>query len=197
MDNNRIGPCRVCGHQVSEYAPACPNCGDPTARRYGHKVAAANRPAGGANPWKIIGWIVLGFFLLWMWSCMKTVAEMDTSGGLTSSGTASAGSTLDPPPTKDQAKVTDADEGGRYSNAVLTLSNTATTAIPFAQAFFEFTDDGGKVVATGDSFFSPSTIPPGSTASTSVYASPNVDFARCRPSAVQDRRGNPATLREG
>ena len=196
MDNNRIGPCRVCGHQVSEYAPACPNCGDPTARRYGHKVAAADRPAGGANPWKIIGWIVLGFFLLWMYSCMKTVSNMDVGAPSSASATSGSGADL-AGPSYELAIVSVACEGGRYSKADITVRNTGTSAIPFAQAFFEFTDDAGKVVATGDSFFSPSTIPPGSTASTSVYASPNVDFARCRPSAVQDRRGNPATLREG
>jgi hypothetical protein len=57
-------PCRVCGHQVSEHAPACPQCGDPTAARYGHA------PGKKTNPWMIIGWIILAALLLPLVTCM-------------------------------------------------------------------------------------------------------------------------------
>lgn len=60
----RIAPCRVCKQPVSEYAPACPTCGDPTAVRYGH---ARGKPT---NPWTIIGWIILLLMAIPLATCV-------------------------------------------------------------------------------------------------------------------------------
>lgn len=60
----RIAPCRVCKQPVSEFAPACPGCGDPTAVRYGHARGKST------NPWTIIGWIIVIIFVLPLATCV-------------------------------------------------------------------------------------------------------------------------------
>ncbi len=34
----RIGPCRMCGHPISNFSKACPNCGDQTSYGLGYDL---------------------------------------------------------------------------------------------------------------------------------------------------------------
>lgn len=74
MNSNGLAPCRVCGQMVSEYAPACPKCGDPTARRYGNEARKK------MNPWIIIGWIILLPFVLVVGSCIGILGDVSSAG---------------------------------------------------------------------------------------------------------------------
>lgn len=130
-----------------------------------------------------------------MYSCVQWANNMDLDDPSVA-GSDSGVMPSQSAPSYELTVVSFSCEGGRYSKADITVRNSGATTIPFAKAFFDFTDGAGKVVATGDSYFSPNNIPPGSTASANVYASPNVDFARCRPTGIQDRDGHRATLRE-
>jgi hypothetical protein len=190
--DKKIAPCRVCGHPVSEYAPACPNCGDPTALRYGHKVPGETASKG-TSPWRIIGWIFLSLTLLWLGACFFALSDLD-SGSASIGGGAENRSRVESRPEYALSIVWFSCNSEHLPRGEITVRNTGNMSVPYAKAFVEFTDVSGKVVSSGDSYFSPSTIPVGSTASATVYGNPRVDFAKCGPSTVQDGGGNPVRL---
>jgi hypothetical protein len=81
------------------------------------------------------------------------------------------------------------------NEADITVINTGASAIPYAQAFVSFTDAAGQVVSSQRTYFRPSTIPPGATATARAYASEGApQAATCGPSAIQDRDGNPVAI---
>lgn len=77
--------------------------------------------------------------------------------------------------------------------ADITIRNTGSTAIPFAKVFVEFTNKDGSVASAQDSYFSPSTIPPGASASATVYSN-GPSAQSCGPTRMQDGDGNPVVM---
>ena len=144
------------------------------------------------NPWKIIGWIVLALLLLMIYSCVKVAANI---GGSDTSAVPS--STSNAQPTYSVTVVsTECREDYGKNEADITVRNTGPTTIPFAKAFVEFRDgaDGaGNVLSAQDSYFSPHDIPPGATASASVYSSGG-GAKSCGMTAMQDGSGNAVSV---
>lgn len=189
----KMAPCRVCGHMVSEFAPQCPGCGDPTAARYGHKAGSERKPT---NPWMIIGWILLLLILLPLATCALIVGNTakDAADSYRSSesqpaaaadnfmeGTASAAPAL----TADVVSLLcERTPSGNYTKAEITIRNTGPE-IEFASAFMAI---AGEVSQTG---FSPYTVPSGSIATATFMEQRKGD---CEVKAVQDRRGHSVTL---
>lgn len=143
------------------------------------------------NPWKLIGWIVLALVLLLLSYCAVFIY--------------SVGKSQDADPVKQAQRampeyrvkiisVTCEDNYGR-NKATITVQNTGNMAIPDAKVFMNFQDGNGSVLSTDDSYFRPSSIPPGSLSSAKTYAaegSPQAD--KCAPAAIQDGAGNPVSI---
>ena len=145
------------------------------------------------NPWKIIGWIVLGFIVLVVGFCglgifgaaMRDVNERSSRPKVEAkpapSGLAYA------------VRVVKVDCSGRsIDQARVTIENRGDE-IPFAKVFVEFINKDGSIAAAEDSFFSPSTIPRGARASATAY-SRGTHAERCRVTGIQDGEGNSVTL---
>lgn len=176
--------CKECGEIVSTQADACPKCG---ARRAGR---------GGLNPWKIIGWIFLAFLALILYSCVRvagTIGSSATTGSPPSSSPAFSTAAPVAPPHKADVLSFQCEQQGNYDVGKATIRNTGTTTIPYAKFFVEFVDRNEKVVGAGDTYFSPTDIPPGATASADVMER-STGGTSCRPSAFQDGDGNPIDI---
>lgn len=186
MAASDLKPCRVCGTPVSEYAPQCPKCGDPTAARYGHAA-----PPGRKKGLGVLGWIGLLAVIFVGWSCMRAMDRSDS--GSASSSLAESSPVAGP---SYELEVVDlaCSESGSYAKAKVTVRNTGTTAIPYAKAFFEWRSTSGQIAGTDDTYFSPSTIPPGATASAAAMNRDVTAWETCRLSTVQDRDGNAVAL---
>lgn len=145
------------------------------------------------NPWKLIGWIVLGFMVLFMWYCARVAMRVAESEPQAYDGPRYGSIQPNKQAVSYSAKVIGFTCEGRYdyTTAKLTIRNTGSTQIPFAKLFVNFTGSGGS--AQGDSYFSPSTIPPGATASADVMQRGDYN---CEVQAVQDGHGNPVTTTE-
>lgn len=179
-----IVKCKECGEMVSTQAATCPKCGAPRSR-------------GGISPWKIIGWIVLAFMALVLYSCVRVAMNMADTTSTTGAASTAPAFSSPPPPTRPQHKAEvlsfQCEKRGNYDIGKATIRNTGATTIPSAKLFVEFTDSAGKVVAADDSYFSPTDIPPGATASADVVER-SAGAASCRPSAFQDGQGNPVEI---
>jgi len=181
--------CRVCGNPVSEYAPTCPTCGDPVAYRFGH----APKPASKNSSRGLLWWIGLIVVLFVLWSCVRSVGRIDDYSQ-TPAAAASSEAARAAPSYSLHVVNTACTREGAYARGAVTVINSGSITMPFAKAFFQFTDGAGNVVGTEDSYFSPNDIPPGSTASADVYARGISNAEKCRLSTVQDGDGNAASL---
>lgn len=183
---DKLVKCPVCGREVSERAEACPGCGDPTAQRYGHSKAVS-KPRG------FFWWIGLIFVVLLVWQCARLLPS--SSSSTAASYDTPAASSPSPAPSYFLKVIdTSCGEKGSYVTAEVTVQNVGTIAIPYAKAFFQFKDEAGQVVGTDDTYFSPTDIPPGSTASADVMKRGIVGATRCGLLTVQDGSGQSVTL---
>jgi hypothetical protein len=140
------------------------------------------------NPWKIIGWIVLGFIVLVLLFC-----GLGIFGSAWKRGQAKLddGSTAEP---AHNVSVVSLDcSGSPIDSAKVTIINNGPE-LRFAKVYVEFVDGGGRVAAAEDSFLRPTTIPTGSRASATVY-SRATRAGKCRVAEIQDRDGNRIGMR--
>ena len=188
--------CPECGNNVSSMAPTCPQCGYPIAA-----PAAAAPPSppaypppkkSGTSPWTIIGWILLVFLLLFVYSCYRAVSNnvAEARGSTDTLSTAASA-----PQYSVQVISTECTGNYGRDRAEITVRNTGAS-IPFAKGFVQFVDGAGALLSAQDSYFSPSTIPAGATASVTVYSSGG-GAARCGLTTIQDGDGNPVTISAG
>jgi len=84
------------------------------------------------------------------------------------------------------------DNYGR-NRADITVTNTGSTTIPFAKVFVQFKDRSGNVLSAQDGYLSPHDVPPGATASATVYSSRG-GAETCGVTSLQDRDGNAVQL---
>lgn len=135
------------------------------------------------NPWKIIGWIVLAFIGLMMYSCIRVASNMD-SGTTGSSAASPAASRLD-----HRVELMSFVCEKRYerTRAELTIRNEGSTTMEFSKAIVNF--DGAMV----DGYFSPHTLAPGVIATNTIYSPGG---GGCQLIAVQDRDGVQAAIRD-
>jgi hypothetical protein len=83
-------------------------------------------------------------------------------------------------------------EGAGVDSARVTVENMGAE-IPYAKAYVDFIAENGVIVASKDSYFSPSTIPSGARASARLYSrGPNA--ASCKLARIQDGNGNAVNL---
>lgn len=134
------------------------------------------------NPWKIIGWIVLGFMVLLMYSCYQVMRPRTQAEIVSQQRAAEAAR----PVYEFTVQSFTCESRGSYTTPRITGRNTGNTTIPYAKIFVTVGE------AAEDTYFSPTDIPPGSIAS----ADPMVRaHGRCSISGMQDGYGNPVTLR--
>lgn len=134
------------------------------------------------NPWKIIGWIVLGFLVLLMYGCYQAFRPRTADEIISQQRAAEAAR----PKYEFTMDSFSCETLGSYTRPKVTGRNTGTTTIPFAKLYVTV---GG---VAGEIYFDPHTIPPGSIAS----AEPMVRAeGRCSITGMQDGRGNPVVLR--
>jgi hypothetical protein len=81
-----------------------------------------------------------------------------------------------------------------FDRAEVTIRNTGTQAIPYAMLFAEFSN-GSKTVAFDDTFFTPSTIPPGAMATATARVRAGLATG-CHVAAIQDGSGNRIQYRD-
>lgn len=147
------------------------------------------------NPWKIIGWIVLGGMVLMLTLCGLVVVGVSSSGdgprSTSSSGSSPPAATA--PAYAARVDSFECEERAGRTRADMTITNTGAIAIPYAKAFVEFSK-GGQVTSADDTYFSPSTIPPGARASATFYSGRGSDADTCSPKAVQDGDGYPVLI---
>ena len=145
------------------------------------------------NPWKIIGWIVLAFIALLLYSCFRVMGGMaDTESPKPAQATSQ-----EPAPDYRLTVVSSTcrNDYGR-DRAEITVRNTGQVAIPFAKVFVEFRDKANKTIAARDTYFSPTTIPAGSTASATAYSGGG-GADSCGPTSMQDGDGRPIQFTQG
>ena len=186
MANNSLIKCRVCGREVSEFAPTCPGCGDLVAYRFGHAPKPAQSTTKGPLWW--IGLIVV---VLVVYSCMRAIPVANQGASTISDADAPA---VLPPAYSLKVISTQCEKRGRYDQAKATVQNTGNLTVPFAKAFFQFTNDAGQAIGNDDSYFSPTDIPAGATASADVMASGLSGTTHCGLLTVQDGDGNAVLL---
>lgn len=147
------------------------------------------------NPWKIIGWIVLGGILLMLAFCGLVIVVASSTGDTarTAAGTSSISPPAAAPAYSVRVESFECEKGGGRTRADMTITNTGQIAIPYAKAYFEFSK-AGQVTSANDSYFRPTTIPPGARASATVYSGSGSDADTCTPKAIQDRDGYPVTI---
>lgn len=143
------------------------------------------------NPWKIIGWIVLGLMVaflmlafVFMATCSKVVSDQRKDKKLAQTEYVAA-------PSKPSYRVHIINVSCQARRVKVIVKNLSRIEIPFAKAFFQAEDKNGKVIDTADSYFHPTTIPAGATASADSYFS-HANYSACSVSAIQDRDGNAA-----
>lgn len=132
------------------------------------------------NPWKIIGWIVLALLVLMLWSCGTSFSRRSAERAA-------------PPAPESQAQhavrvvTVECTSRGR-DLAEVTVINAGATTIEYAKAFAQFKDKAGNVVSARDSYFTPTSIPPGATASARVYSNGS-GADTCELATIQDGDG--------
>lgn len=165
--------CRECGRELSTTADACPHCGAPQKRL-----------SKGPSPWTIIGWIVLVFLCLLMYSCYQ--AFKPEADARRATGAITAGQ---PAPGALSAKVlsVDCDTNNGRTRATVHLENTGPE-IRSAQMFLSYVGDNIE-----SAYGSPSTIPPGAQSRFSFVRSRHAATA-CEVTRLQDGTGHQVTL---
>lgn len=143
------------------------------------------------NPWKIIGWIVLGFLLLVIYSCGKVAMDYAEQQEALESGRPIPRATPAPSHQLTVIRMECIDRGRGHLD--VTVRNDGPTEIPYAKAFGNFYVGDGSVLSADDSYFNPSTIPRGSFASAKVF-SDTAGWVKCGLATVQDTDGNPVSL---
>jgi hypothetical protein len=194
--------CPDCGKQVSTMASGCPHCGYPLKEPVPPPPAAAAIPSRrepaakrGTSPWTIIGWLVLAFMALVVYSCTKTamnLAEVNSTSSYSPTSTNGRTNAVKSYTVKVIDNGCQESASGRYTTVRATVENTGTETIPFAKAFFEGHDRNGALVEAKDSYFSPSDIPPGARASADV--SLRGEFASCGMVKMQGSNGSAVSL---
>lgn len=137
----------------------------------------------GTSPWTIIGWIFVLLLVLFLGTCalfMKNYADATQRDVDSTSASASAA-----PAYSVHVEGFECDVRESGTVARVTIRNTGSTEIPYAKAFFRFDQ---KIV---DTYFSPSSIPPGALASADGYARSRVS---CGGFTVQAQGGAPVSV---
>lgn len=170
--------CRECGREISTEAAACPHCGAPTGR-------AAKRHSGCAI-------VIAAALLALVYAMLSGYCSRPPD-----EEAAAADTTFTAPPAPARqlaAKVISIDCNGRNGMTVMkvTVQNTGDTAIPYAKVFADFSSSAG-IVASEDSYFSPTEIPPGARASADLYVRRS-DVTNCQVRAMQDGDGTAVAL---
>jgi hypothetical protein len=185
--------CPDCEKDVSEHAEKCLNCGAPIASRI------KGTPRKPTSPWTIIGWMIVAAIVLPLATCAFVASRVANSAyddygrrvRLGVAAPAEADNSMAAPSAASYSmkvvSVECTDNYGR-NKANITARNTGSTAIPFAKVFIQFKNKTGGVISAQDSYFSPTTIPSGATASATVYSSGG-GAKTCGPVAIQDRYG--------
>lgn len=148
---------------------------------------AKDRPKSGPNPWNIIGWVLLALLLIWLYGLVKVqmrAREIEAYGVSDLPAYAA-------PAVKHFVKQISIECGDGKMKA--TIENVGSYPLKFGKGFFQAYDRLGKVVYSGDSYFTPSEIPPGSMSSVDVYFS-SIAYEKCALVSVQDNDGNRATI---
>lgn len=143
------------------------------------------------NPWKIIGWIVLAFIVLVLYSCGKAASELSSarsgSGAETASYPAPSAAQPSPPDlTADLISFAcEESASGRYTRAEITIRNTSLNPLKFPEAYVAV---AGRVETAP---FTPFEVPAGSLANASIMSQAKGD---CVLQAVQDHSGTPIAI---
>lgn len=145
------------------------------------------------NPWKIIGWILLVLLLLMLTFCGVVCHKFSQ----TYEQSNSQGPSKQPISAKHEyafqtVSVECTSPAGR-DKADVTIRNVGNSEVQYAKVFVSFFNDG-NVVSAQDSYLRPTSIPPGATASATVYSSGG-GADSCAPTAFQDSDGNPIKIR--
>ena len=117
------------------------------------------------NPWKIIGWIVLGFLVLVMFSCYRAFAPRSPEDQARfDAATAAADARVRAAAPRYEFTITGVkcEERGSYTVMGISGRNSGSATIPEAKFFATV---GG---IPEDRYFSPMDIPPGALASADV-----------------------------
>lgn len=140
------------------------------------------------NPWKIIGWIVLGFLVLVMFSCYRAFAPRSSEEQARYQAAAQRAEAQRPTPPTYSLSITgfscDESTGGGYTKMTVMVKNTG----PRIGSAKLFATIGGQ---PEDTYFNPYDIPAGSVSTATLMSRTRGD---CRVVAVQDRAGNPVKL---
>jgi hypothetical protein len=143
---------------------------------------------GVMNPWKIIGWIVLVCLVLMLGFCGLVLYGIGSSTNSDSIQSSTSPSRAAPTYSVKIVSVECRDNHGR-NRADITVTNTGSTSIPYTKVFVQFQDRSGAVLSAQDSYLRPHDIPPGATASATVYSSGG-GASTCGVVAIQDGDGN-------
>lgn len=143
------------------------------------------------NPWKIIGWIVLGFLVLVMFSCYRAFAprsaEQEARHQAAKVAALQRAEAQRPPPPVYEFTITGVKCEPRGSYVLMGVSgrNTGRLTIPYAKFYASV---GG---IPDDTYFRPTDIPPGSLASAEVMVRSQ---GECKFVGIQDGDGIPVKI---
>jgi hypothetical protein len=140
------------------------------------------------NPWKIIGWIILACLILMLGFCGLVLYGVGSS----TKSPPSQGSASSVAPAPDYSvRVVSVECQNNYgrNRANVTVTNTGSSTIPYTKVFVQFKDGSGAVLSAQDGYLRPHDIPPGATASATVYSSGG-GASTCDVAAIQDGDGN-------
>lgn len=135
--------------------------------------------------WLLIGALVVG-------AVYFTANPPASSVGSESQAAAHSEATIEPTYSVNVLGVDCEASAGVVSMARVTISNTGA-AIPFAKAYVSFRDKSGARLSSGDSYFSPTKVPPGATATATIYGE-NAKIHSCRLDRIQDGDGNEVVM---
>jgi len=143
------------------------------------------------NPWKIIGWIVLGFLILLMFSCYRAFAPRSAEQEARYQEAVAASErrveAQRPAPPRYEFTVTGikCETRGSYTLMGISGRNTGSTTIPYTKFYASI---GGL---PEDTYFSPHTIPPGALASAEVMSRTH---GECKFVGIQAGNGAPVSI---
>jgi hypothetical protein len=179
--------CHDCGKEISDKAPACPNCGRPIAQN-GNMPAQTPVPAKPPLTQKQINAMKPAYKKVWFWvvivlAIIVFVSAMNSRGGTEPSGegTSPAASDTTPTATSAPAANTQSDiidytiissEARVINNALrrtvwetlIEIKNTGDVPIYLGLTKFDLTDNEGNIVKTGSLSSFPDIIYPGESA---------------------------------
>lgn len=144
------------------------------------------------NPWKIIGWIVLAGIVLMLTFCAAVLYRVGDAKKSSAQVIPEASSGDTPSHSVKVVSVECQDNYGR-NRADITVTNVGITTIPYTKVFVQFKDGAGSVLSAQDGYLNPHDIPPGATASATVYSGGGGSKS-CGVVAIQDKDGNAVAL---